>query len=303
MKNHLPGIVALLGLSLNAALAGGMVQVAGKDVPAAEQGIGVDAQLGAELDPQIWFRDPENNHLELGTLFDGKQPLVLSFNYSDCPKLCSVQLENLTKALRELDFEVGKDFRVVSVSIDPNEQMSRAGQTRDKFTTMYRLASSRSRAEGHEGWHFLTGEDEQIRKLAAECGVRYKYIPQQKLFSHPPVLILVSPEGKIVRYLYGLDVEAPTLKTALVEAAAGKIGSPIYFLTYLTGCYLFDETTGRYSMQWMNLMRATGALTVVGLVIGLAPYLLWKSRPGVVAGKDQPSAAPVSPAVTAHPKT
>jgi protein SCO1/2 len=253
----------------------------GKDgVPAAEEGIGVESRLGESLDGGLGFHDAANNFIELGSLFDGRRPLILSFNYSNCPKLCSVQLQNLTQALRQVDFTVGKEFQVVSVSIDPNEQSARAAETKDKFTTMY------ARPGTEDGWHFLTGEDATIRALAAQAGVKYKYLPDQKLFSHPPVLILVSPEGKLVRYLYGLDVKADTLKLALVEAAAGKIGSPVYFLTYITGCYAYNDMSGQYTMQAMSLMRLGGLVTIAGLVIGIVPYLFWRGRSRLPAGDE-----------------
>ncbi len=245
----------------------------GKDgLPVAEEGIGVESRLGESLDGGLDFTDSANNHVEMGALFDGRRPVILSFNYSNCPKLCSVQLQNLTQALRQVDFTVGKDFQIVSVSIDPNEQSSRAAETRAKFTTMY------NRPGTDDGWHFLTGEDATIRQLAAQAGVKYKYLPAQKLFSHPPVLILVSPEGKLVRYLYGLDVKAETLQLALVEAAAGKIGSPVYFALYFTGCYEYNDMTGQYTMQAMSLMRLGGLITIAGLVIGIGPYLFWRGR-------------------------
>lgn len=253
----------------------------GKDgLPAAEEGIGVESRLGESLDGGLGFHDEANHFIEFGSLFDGRRPVILSFNYSNCPKLCSVQLQNLTQALRQVDFSAGKDFQVVSVSIDPNEQTARAAETKAKFTTMY------NRPGTEDGWHFLTGEDETIRALAAQAGVKYKYLPDQKQFSHPPVLILVSPEGKLVRYLYGLDVKADTLKPALVEAAAGKIGSPVYFALYLTGCYQYNDMSGKYSMPAMNLMRLGGLVTIAGLVIGIGPYLFWRGRGRKSAGDD-----------------
>ena len=123
---------------------------------------------------------------------------MLSFNYSNCPKLCSVQLQNMTSSLREIDFEVGKDFQLVSVSIDPNEQTSRARATREKFMGQY------NRPDSESGWNFLTGDRDQIESLTNQCGFRYKYVREQKLYSHPPVFILLSPKGKIVRYIHGL---------------------------------------------------------------------------------------------------
>jgi len=279
----------LVSALLLATAASGSAQIAGDKLPVAEEGIGVDSKLGAVIDGTIRFEDTSNNVVELGTLFNGRRPTILSFNYSNCPKLCSVQLDMLTRALREISFSVGEDFQVVSVSIDPNEQSARSAETRDKFVEIYSRKSGFDRPDSAGGWYFLTGKESQIRKLADQCGVRYKYIPHQKLFSHPPVLILVSPEGKIVRYLYGLEVQAPTIKQALVEAAEGKIGSPIYFLSYFTGCYLFDEMTGKYTFASISLMRIAGLITILGLVIGLAPYLLFKRRqsgPSGTSGGD-----------------
>ena len=246
--------------------------------PEALKDTGVEYKLGVLLDPTIPFRDENNNAVAIGEYFDGKRPVLLSFNYSNCPGQCSVQLEKITMALRQIDFEASKDFQIVSVSIDPNEQSSRARQTKEKYTKLYNRTGSES------GWHFLTGEKENIKKLADQCGVKYKYIPHQKLFSHPPVFLLISPDGKVVRYIEGFDYISGTVKMALVDAAAGKIGSPLIFLTYVAGCFVYDETTGKYTMAAVGIMRLAGAATAIGLLVLLVPYWISSKRRRVSSG-------------------
>ena len=259
---------SLLSVSLLTAVAEGQLQRIGK--ADAEEGTGVDPQLGETIDIGLRFRNDRGQHIKLSDIFDGKRPVILSFNYSNCPKLCSVQLDNMTGAFRKIDFEVKKDFQLVSVSIDPLEQYSRAKESKDKFLKYY------DRPESADGWHFLTGKQDEIEVLTDSCGVRYKYIPHQKLYSHPPVFLLLSPKGKIVRYIYGLDYQPVTMQRALVEAAEGKIGSPINRLTYITGCFLYDESSGQYTPQLMVIMRIGGALTVLGLLIGIVPYWFYR---------------------------
>lgn len=272
---------ALLGAALvGAAFTGSVYGAAGVGVPAAQEGrqpaaldgTGVEYRLGQSLTPHIAFRDEANNHVTMGQYFDGRRPILLSFNYSNCPAQCSVQLEKITMALRQIDFEVGRDLQVISVSLDPNEQSSRARETRDKYVQLY------NRPGSELGWHFLTGENSQIQRLANECGIRYKYIPSQKLFSHPPVFLLISPQGQIVRYIEGFDYISSTVKLALVDAAAGKIGSPLIFLTYVAGCFVYDDTTGQYTLAAMGIMRLAGGLTVLALLVGLVPYWFFRSR-------------------------
>jgi protein SCO1/2 len=260
----------------------GWAQAPGK-IPAEEEGTGVTEYLGDRVDPDIPFHDENSNYVKIGQYFDGKRPVILSFNYSNCPKLCSVQLEKMANALARIDLDVEDDFQVISVSIDPTEQASRAREFKEKFTRFY------NRPEHNDGWHFLIGRDADIKALASQCGVAYKYIPEQKLFSHPPVFLLLAPDGKIVRYIYGLDYEPITVKRALVEAAEGKIGSSLNRLTFITGCYLYDPSSGKYSFQAMAAMRVAGFLTVSVLLIGLVPY--WWSR-------RKPQRADSSPAHT-----
>jgi len=249
--------------------------------PRVGQNIGIDSQTGEFIVRDISFHDEENRFVPIGKYFDGKRPVMLSFNYSDCPKLCSVQLENMTDTLRDIKFKVDEDFQMVSLSIDPHEQTSRAKQTKAKYVKRY---SQFDRKNSQDGWHFLTGDEVDIQLLADICGFRYKYIREQKLYSHPPVFILISPQGKIVRYIHGLNYDARTIEQALVESAEGKIGSPINILNYGLGCFSFNESTGRYTFQAMAIMRIGGALTAILLVGTLVPY--WLFRRGAKKGES-----------------
>lgn len=246
--------------------------------PRASEDIGIDSKLGGMLPMSLRFKDERNIQVQLGDYFDGQQPVMLSFNYSDCPKLCSVQLQNMTLAMREIKQVTGKDFQVISISIDPNEQTSRALKTKEKFTKMY------NKKGAEKGWHFLTGKVENIETAAEICGFRYKYIREQKLFSHMPVFILIAPDGKIARYIHGLSYDPDVIEKAIDETADGIIGQPVNILSYGLGCFLFNESTGKYTFQAMAAMRLGGALTTFLLVATLVPY--WFFRRGQT-GKDK----------------
>lgn len=241
-------------------------------VPRAAQGTGVEPQIGTMIDPDIHFHDHDNRFVKIGDYF-GDKPLMLSFNYSNCPKLCSVQLDNMVATLAQIKFQVGVDFDMVSVSIDPLEQTSRAREQKDKYVRMY------NQGQSVDGFNFLTGDKDDIEYLADLCGFRYKYVPSQKLYSHPPVFILVAPDGKIVRYIPGLNYEPDTIELALIETSEGKIGGSAFdWASYALGCFVFDESRGQYTFQAMALMRVGAILTVVALIVGLMPY--WFFRKG-----------------------
>ena len=242
--------------------------------PEVSENIGVDSMTGDMIPMSLQFRDTDGVLTELGSLFDGKQPVMLSFNYSDCPKLCSTQLQNMTQTLRAVKkkFKVNDHFQMISISIDPNEQTVRLRETEDKYIKQYNEPGT------EDGWHFMTGKQAEIKKLADACGFRYRYIASQKYYSHPPVFILISPEGKIVRYIHGLNYEVATIEQALIESAEGKIGSPINWLSYGLGCYVYDESSGQYNFQSMLIMKVGAAITVIALLATLVPYWLFSSK-------------------------
>lgn len=234
-----------------------------------QDGVGVDERTGIQLPLDLWFTDDQGDRRQLFDLFDGTRPVMLSLNYSDCPMLCSVQFNNLTNTLKGMGFRPDTDFQIVSISLDPTETPSRARDTKDKYLALY------NRPETAAGWHFLVGAPVEIRKVADTIGFKYKRIPNGH-FVHPPLIVLCSPGGKIVRYIHGLEVEPGVLDQALIEAAQGKIGSPIN--RFLFACYQFNSATGHYSPNAVFLMKVGGALTVIALVVGLVPY--WVHRSG-----------------------
>ncbi len=245
----------------------GVVAQMTQGLPKVAEGIGVDQRVGESLPPGLDFDDDKNNQVFVDDLFDGKIPVLLSFNYSDCPQLCVVQLNNLASALQQIDMIPGRDFQIVSISLDPNEQVSKLADTKRNYVVAY------GKTETEKGWHFLRGSRDNIEKMADACGFRYKYIPEQKIYSHPAAFIFCTPDGRIARYLDGLSGElGQMLKPALIEAGEGKIGTVVDKFMYFAGCYVFDPATGKYSKSAIAFMRIAAAGTVLVLVIGIVPY-------------------------------
>lgn len=216
------------------------------------------------------FKDDRGQVVDLRDYFDGEMPVILSLNYSDCPMLCQQQLNGLVAVLKELNSNAGQDYRVVSISIDPRETVARARQTKEKYFREY------GRAGTGNGWNFLVGDIGQITRVAEATGFQYRYVPEQKEYAHAAVLMLCTPQGKISRYLYGIEYDPQTIRLSLVEASEGKIGSPMEQL--LLFCFMYDETAGKYGPQAFRIMQLGGMTTVVCLLIGLVPYWLQKRK-------------------------
>ena len=260
--------ITILTICLGGAAPGMAQRLQG--TPKVAEGIGVDRREGDFVPGDIRFNDDKNNAVTLGQYFQGgKKPVLLSFNYSDCPQMCTIQLNNLASAMQQIDLVPGRDFEIVSISLDPNEQSVRARETKKKYVVAY------GDLDSADGWHFLTGKKKNIEYAAACCGIRYKYIADQKFYSHPAAFVFLSPRGKIVRYLNGLegDLEGK-LKPALMEASAGKIGNVADKLIYFAGCYIFDPTTGKYTFAVMGIVRVGGVITVLAIIGFCLPYWL-----------------------------
>jgi protein SCO1/2 len=244
-----------------------------------QDGVGVEERTGVQLPLELGFTDDQGNRRQLFDLFDGTRPVLLSLNYSDCPMLCSVQFTNLTSTLKGMGFRPDTDFQIVSISLDPSETPARARDTKSKYVTLY------DRPETAEGWHFLVGNPGEIRQVAEAIGFKYKRIANGH-FVHPPLIVLCSPGGKVVRYIHGLEVESGVLDQALIEAAQGKIGSPIN--RFLFACYQFNSATGHYSPNAVFLMKLGGAATVLVLVVSLIPYWVRRSGTDRAVSDDRP---------------
>jgi len=230
--------------------------------------VSIKQNLDAQLPLDLMFRDESGRIVRLRDYFRGK-PVLLNFMYYRCPMLCSMVMEGLSSGLTELKFDVGRQFDVITVSIDPRDMPEQAAAKKDKYIKRYgRLGAS-------GGWHFLTGNESAIHKLTDAAGFHYAYDPESDQFAHGTVLIVTTPEGRISRYLYGFEYKARDLRLGLVEASANKIGSASDQLLLL--CYHYDPATGKYSRSALNFVRAGGIATVLGLA-GFIFIMLRKER-------------------------
>jgi len=216
--------------------------------------VGIDQKLNDSIPLDLAFRDEHGNRVELGEYF-GSKPVILTLVYYSCPMLCTQVLNGLNRSLKEIPMEMGRDFRVVTVSIDPTERPILAEAKQAMYAGMY------GRPGAAEGWHFLTGSEREIKQLANAVGFRYAYDPDSKQFAHASVIMILTPEGKISRYLYGIQYPQRDLRLGLVEASNGKIGSPVDQI--LLFCYHYDPHTGKYGLLISRIIQLSGLLTVL----------------------------------------
>lgn len=243
--------ISLLGYL---ALAGTLGAQAGLPEPLRE--VRIDQQLNAQVPLDLVFKDEEGRAVPLSAYF-GRKPVVLGLVYYQCPMLCTMILNGTLRAVRALSLEAGEDFEIVSVSFDPREGPELAAPKKAEYVRRY------GREGGRRGWHFLTGEEDAIRKLTDTVGFYYKYDPATGQYAHASAIIVLTPEGRVARYLYGIEYAPRDLRLALVEASAGRIGTPVdQALLY---CFHYDPETGKYGLLIMNIIRILGSATVISL--------------------------------------
>lgn len=233
-------------------------------LPAELKGVGVTEHLGEQVPLELQFVDSSGKPVTLRQFFDGRRPVVLTLNYSNCPMLCSLQLNGLFDALERMPWSIGDQFEMITVSFDPLETSERARMTKQKYLEIYR------RTGAAEGWHFLTGREENIKKLTDAVGFRYRYSETQRQYIHVAVTYILTPDGRVSRYLYGVEYDPQTIRLAMVEAGGGKIGSTTDQI--LLFCYHYDAESGRYAPAAFRLMQLGGAFTV--LIVGGAIWIL-----------------------------
>lgn len=262
---------------LAAALAGASIaatassQVA-HEVPEDTRGVGVEQRLGEQLPLEAVFTDHRGERVLLGDYFGGEKPVLLTLNYSDCPMLCVMQLDGVVEGLNDLGWVIGEDFDLVTVSIDENEPHTKAAATRDHYLNRYERADVLPDPEG--GWHFLVGGQDSIDAVAQAVGFGYRFVPSTGEFAHESALMILTPEGIVSRYLFGIAYEEPTLRLSLVEASDGKLGGIADQLNLL--CFIYDPTTGSYVAEASAVMRLGGLVTV--LVLGGFLLLFWRKE-------------------------
>lgn len=239
-----------------------------EQLPKRLEGVEVSEKLGAPLSLNLSFKDSLGRDVMLRDYFDGHLPVIVTLNYSDCPLLCSLILNGLVTALKQVDLVLGKDYRVVTVSLNPNETPTRAHATRNRYLEQYGNPASR------DGWAFLTGSEANIKAVADSVGFQYSYNEARNEYVHPSAFVIAMPDGHIARYLYGIEYLPDTVRLSLVEASEGKVGTTLDRI--LLYCFHYDETEGRYAPVAMNIMRLAGGLGA--LLLGGFLLLLWKAE-------------------------
>jgi protein SCO1/2 len=236
--------------------------------PPGLEGVGLDQRLNEQVPLNLTFRDEQGRAVKLGDYFHAGRPVVLNLVYFQCPMLCTEVLNGLTSALKVIRFVPGKEFEVVTVSIDPRETPQLA--TNKKAMYLKKLGNPEAAA----GWHFLTGEQTQITALASAVGFRYRYDPKLDQFVHTAGIMLLTPEGRVAQYYYGVEYSAKDMRLGIVEASHNKIGSLAdQVLLY---CYHYDPSTGKYGATITNIVRLAGIITVI--VLGSALIVLFRQE-------------------------
>ena len=220
------------------------------------ENVGIEQHLDAQVPPDLAFVDDTGRPLKLGGYF-GKKPLILNLVYYNCTMLCGEALAGLTAAMKAVKFDVGKEFEIVTVSFNPKETSDLAAAKKKDYVARY------GRAGAAQGWHFLTGPPESINALTKAVGFQYQYDPKIQQYAHATAIIVLTPQGHISRYFYGVEFPPKDLRMGLVEASQGKIGNAVdQVLLY---CYHYNPATGKYGAVVVNMLRLGAAFTIVVL--------------------------------------
>lgn len=230
--------------------------------------VGLDMRHDEQVPLDTPFVDERGRDVVLGDFF-GTRPVVLVLAYYDCPMLCGLVLNGAVAALETLSLDAGKDFEFVVVSFNPGDTPASAMSKRESYLARY------GRPRGEAGFHFLTGLETSIQALTKAVGFKYAYDPAISQYAHPSLITVLTPTGRISRYLYGFEFPGYDLRLALVEAASGKIGTPIDKV--LLYCYHYDPATGKYGFAILNVVRLGGVLTV-GAMAAFAWVALRRER-------------------------
>jgi protein SCO1/2 len=222
--------------------------------------------LGAKLPPELRFVDAGGRRVALGSLFDGKRPVLLVLAYYECPQLCSLVLDAATQAIRQLEpdgFALGSQYRAVTISFDATERVDQAA--RKQAGVLGKLGVQLT-DDGSAAWPFLVGDDASVRALTAQLGYRFLRDPRTGAIAHPAVAVVLTPDGTISRYLYGIDYPARDLKLALLQASDGKTGS--FGDRVVMRCFRYDPATRRYGLFVARFMEAGGVM-ILAIVLAM----------------------------------
>jgi protein SCO1/2 len=216
--------------------------------------IGFDQNINERLPLDAQFRDEDGKTVTLGSFY-GEKPVLLAFVYYTCPMLCTQVLNAMTATISTLSLDAGKDFELVLVSFDPRETPAQAAAKKAEYLHRYK------RPGADAGWHFLTGDEPEIKRVTNAAGFRYAWDEQTQQYAHPTGIIVTTTDGRLARYLFGIEYGPRDLKLALVDASDGKVGTVVDNL--LLYCYHYDPMTGRYGVYVMRVLRVAGVATVL----------------------------------------
>jgi protein SCO1 len=257
--------LALLTASASAQMNNGVMSPPANTRPPRLENVGIEQHLDAQVPPDLTFRDDTGTTVKLGDYF-GHKPLILNLVYYNCTMLCGEALAGLASAMRLVKFDVGKEFDVVTVSFDPRETPEMAAAKKIDYVKRY------GRANAAAGWHFLTGQPDSINALTKVVGFQYQYDPKTNQYAHATAIMVLTPQGRISRYFYGVDFPPKDLRMGLVEASQGKIGNAVDAV--LLYCYHYDPETGKYGAMVANILRLAAAATI--LFMGIFLFILWR---------------------------
>jgi protein SCO1 len=245
--------------------------------PAALRDAGITQRMGEQVPLDLTFRDETGRLVQLREYF-GKRPVILVLAYFRCPKLCTQVLNGLVNGLEQIgDLRIGQDVTVLTVSFDPKEGPELAAAKKKAYVAQYGDAGADA------GWHFLTGKEEAINRLAESVGFRFAWDQERMQYIHASGITVLTPAGRIARYFFGIRYEPKDLRFGLIEASDNKIGSPVD-KALLLFCYSYDPVTGTYKMMVLNLIRLGGAATVI--VLATCLFVAWRreKRRGTFSG-------------------
>jgi protein SCO1 len=235
-------------------------------LPPGLQGVTIEQRLNQRVPLNLVFRDEYGRSLPLSTYFSGNKPVMLALVYYTCPMLCTLILNGMESALKAVSLDPGKDFEVVAVSFDPRDTPEIAARKKAGYLRRY------GRPNTANGWHFLTGDETNIKALTSAVGYRYKFDPSTGQFAHASAIMILTPQGKLSRYFYGVEYAPRDLRLGLVEASQDKIGNPVDQV--LLFCYHYDPNTGKYGAIAMNMVRLGGATFV--LILSTFLFVNWR---------------------------
>ena len=260
-------ILTLCSAALGQGMSKGIMSPPANVRPPGLKNVGIEQHLNEQIPPELIFRDENGNQVRLADYF-GRKPMILNLVYYQCPMLCGEVLSGLESTLRVLKFDVGNQFDVLTVSFDPRETPAMATAKKAEFLKRY------GRPGATQGWHFLTGPQQSIDALTKTAGFQYEYDANSGQFAHTTAIMVLTPEGRIAQYYYGVEYAPKDLRLGLIQASQNKIGNLAdQVLLY---CYHYDPATGKYGAVVMRILRLAGAATI--LTLSLFMIVMFRRR-------------------------